>query len=69
MNLLNIVVIDNCCLRNKFELLIKTILKYFLMTFVIETGCLKGEIIYFELIFQIMQPFIYMVCHKNVLNV
>jgi len=39
------------------------------MTFVIETGCLKGEIIYFELIFQIMQPFIYMVCHKNVLNV
>jgi hypothetical protein len=63
------VVIDNYCLCKIFELLIKTILKYFLMTFVIETGILKDEIIYFELIFQIMQPFIYMVCHKNVLNV
>jgi hypothetical protein len=53
----------------KFEMLIKTILKYFLMTFVIEKRLLKNESIYFKLIFQIMQPFFYMVCHKNVLNV
>jgi len=32
---------DNYFLCPEFEMLIKAILKYFLMTFVIETGCFK----------------------------
>jgi hypothetical protein len=49
-------------------MLIKLISIHFLMTFVIQKALKTLEFIYFEEIFQIMQPFFSMLCLKNVLS-